>query len=72
MKVEQADTGVLDLPNWDQDELEQMRNAINVVGSTVTDTSKMFGRKEDLDPVYWMMLGPRSAGAGYRQKRQHT
>ena len=55
VKVEQADTGVLDLPNWDQDELEQMRNAINVVGSTVTDTSKMFGRKEDLDPVYWML-----------------
>lgn len=55
VKVEQADTGVLDLPNWDQDELEQTRNAINVVGSTVTNTSKMFGRKEDLDPVYWML-----------------
>lgn len=55
VKVEQADTGALDLPNWDQEELEQTRNAINVVGSTVTDTSKMFGRKEDLDPVYWML-----------------
>jgi hypothetical protein len=55
VKVEQADIGVVDLPNWDQEALEQTRDAINVVGSTVTDTSKMFGRKEDLDPVYWML-----------------
>ena len=55
VKVEQADIGVLDLPNWDQEEVEQTRNAINVVASTITDTSKMFGRKEDLDPVYWML-----------------
>jgi hypothetical protein len=32
-----------------------MRDTINVVASTVTDTSKMFGKKEDLDPVYWML-----------------
>jgi hypothetical protein len=32
-----------------------MRGTINVVGSTVTDSSKFFGKKEELDPVYWML-----------------
>jgi hypothetical protein len=53
--IEQADIGVFDVPEWDQREVEQMRETINVVGSTVTDSSKFFGKKEDLDPVYWMI-----------------
>jgi hypothetical protein len=53
--VEQADTGKFEVPNWKKDHVEQMRDTINVVASTVTDTSKMFGKKEDLDPVYWML-----------------
>ena len=32
-----------------------MRNTINVVAAAVTDSSKMFGNKEDLDPVYWLL-----------------
>jgi len=32
-----------------------MRETINVVAATVTDAGKMFGKKEDLDPVYWML-----------------
>jgi len=53
--VEQADIGMFEVPDWKKDEVEQMRNTINVVSSVVTDTSKMFGRKEKLDPVYWML-----------------
>jgi len=52
--VEQADIGAFEVPDWDQQELEQMRQTINVVTSTLTDTSKMFGKKEELDPAYWM------------------
>ncbi len=55
VKVEQADIGKFEVPNWKKDEVEQMRDTINVVASTVTDTSKMFGKKEELDPVYWML-----------------
>src|SRR5210317_1318332 len=53
--VKQADLGNFEVPNWKKDEVEKMRETINVVASTVTDTSKMFGKKEELDPVYWML-----------------
>jgi len=53
--VKQADIGKFEVPNWNKEEVEQMRNTINVVAATVTDSSKMFGRKEKLDPVYWLL-----------------
>jgi hypothetical protein len=53
--VEQADLGKFEVPDWKKDEVEKMRETINVVASTVTDSSKMFGKKEGLDPVYWML-----------------
>jgi hypothetical protein len=53
--VEQADIGKFEVPDWSQDEVETMRDTINVVASTVTDSSRLFGMKEELDPVYWML-----------------
>ena len=53
--VEQADIGTFEVPDWKKVQVEQMRDMINVVASTVTDSSKMFGKKEDLDPVYWLL-----------------
>jgi len=53
--VEQADIGKFEVPDWKKDEVEKMRETINVVASTVTDSSKIFGKKEELDPVYWML-----------------
>jgi len=55
VKVKQADIGKFEAPNWKKEEVEQMRETINVVAATVTDSSKIFGRKEELDPVYWML-----------------
>ena len=55
VSVKQADIGKLELPDWNKEEVEQMRDTIRVVASTVTDLSKMFGKKEDLDPVYHML-----------------
>ena len=55
VRVEQADLGKFEVPDWKKKEVEEMRNTINVVASTVTDSSKMFGKKEELDPVYWML-----------------
>jgi hypothetical protein len=53
--VEQANMGKFEVPDWKKEEVEKMRVAINVVASTVTDSSKLFGMKEELDPVYWML-----------------
>ena len=53
--VEQADLGKFEVPDWKKDEVEKMRETINVVASTVTDSGKLFGKKEELDPVYWLL-----------------
>lgn len=55
VSVKQADIGKLEVPDWNKEDVEQMRDTIRVVASTVTDLSKMFGKKEELDPVYWML-----------------
>jgi hypothetical protein len=55
VRIKQAERGGFAAPDWNHEEVEELRNAINVVASTVTDTSKMFGSKDELDPVYWML-----------------
>jgi len=55
VSVKQADIGKFEVPDWNKKEVEQMRDTIRVVASTVTDAGKMFGKKEELDPVYWML-----------------
>ena len=51
----QADKGVFEIPNWNKEDVERMRATINVVGATTTESSKFFGKKENLDPVYWLL-----------------
>ena len=51
----QANKGVFEIPNWNKEEVEKMRATINVVGATTTESSKFFGKKENLDPVYWLL-----------------
>ncbi len=53
--VEQADIGKFEVPDWHTEEVEQMRETVNMVAATATDSSKMFGKKEELDPVYWIL-----------------
>jgi hypothetical protein len=51
----QEDIGRFEVPAWKLEEVEEMRNTINVVGSTVKNWGKAFGVKEKLDPVYWTL-----------------
>jgi hypothetical protein len=53
--VNQANKGEFDVPDWKQEDVEAMRNKINVIAAAATDSSKAFGRKEELDPVYWIL-----------------
>ena len=55
IRVSQDDVGVLDLPAWDEAQVAEVRNRIAEVGALATDSSKMFGRKDQLDPVYWTL-----------------
>jgi hypothetical protein len=49
IKVKQASKGKLEIPNWDKKSQDRVRTALQVLASTMTDTSKAFGTKEDTD-----------------------
>ncbi len=49
--VSQESPGVLDVPDWDQDRLAELRKAIHGLGPFVPDSRKMFGTRAEVDPV---------------------
>jgi len=53
--VKQADKGKFEDPGWNKEEVEAMREKINVVAAALPDSTKSFGRKEELDPIYWLL-----------------
>lgn len=55
IKVQQASTGSLDLPEWDEESLSTVRDAINVLAATLSDTSGMLGEKDKLNPIHHLM-----------------
>lgn len=55
IEVRQADKGVFAVPNWDEESLGVVRDAINVLANTMTSTGGMFGEKSKLDPIQHLM-----------------
>ena len=53
--VQQASKGEFHVPEWDLEEVVAMRNTINVLAPFATDSSKTFGLKGELDPLYWTL-----------------
>jgi hypothetical protein len=51
VQVEQASVGTLEVPDWDQASLRTVRDALNVLAATKSDTSGLFGEKAKLNPV---------------------
>ena len=47
----QANAGSFQIPDWDEASLHKVRDAINVLASTKTDASTMFGEKSKLNPI---------------------
>jgi hypothetical protein len=68
IKVEQAGTGGFEAPQWDQGSLARVREAINALAAANggLDSSRMFGRKQDVDEVQHL-IGT-SAGWGGNPK----
>ena len=50
--VKQADKGTFEYPGWNKEEVEAMRDKINVVAALLPDNTKTFGRKEDLSLIH--------------------
>lgn len=53
IQVEQKDVGKFETPNWDPTSLKTMRDALNALAAANggLDSAKMFGRKDQVDPV---------------------
>lgn len=52
--------GKFEIPNWDKASQKKVRDALLVLASTVSDTRRAFGTKEEVDPVQYL-LGAASA-----------
>ncbi|MFT5140819.1 MAG: hypothetical protein ACI9CB_002484 [Rhodothermales bacterium] len=53
--VKQENAGSLDIPDWDEESLTKVRDAINVLAATLSDTSGMLGDKSKLNPIHHLM-----------------
>jgi hypothetical protein len=53
--VSQASPGTFESPDWDQDSQDRMRDAINVLASTISNTHEMFGDVGEVNPVKFLM-----------------
>lgn len=51
----QSDTGRFEVPKWDQASQSKVRDALLVLGSTLPDTNRMYGRKDEVDPVRFVI-----------------
>ena len=60
VKVEQADPGSLEIPDWNEEQVIRLRKAANVLGSTVKDSSRFFGvgcERSELENIMGVAVG---------------
>jgi hypothetical protein len=51
VKVSQNSPGRFEVPNWDQASRKKVHDALLVLGETVPDTRRIFGTKDQVEPV---------------------
>ena len=51
LKVGQQRPGTFQIPNWDEASLKKVRAALLQLGETISDTRRMFGAKDQVEPV---------------------
>lgn len=62
VKVEQQSPGKLELPNWDPVSHKKVKDALLVLASTLPDSDRGFGTKEQVDPVRRLILSASAWG----------
>jgi hypothetical protein len=67
IKVEQKDPGRFETPNWDPVSQKKVRDALLALGETVPDTKRMFGLRNQVDPVRHL-IGSAMAFGGNPEK----
>lgn len=51
IKVEQKNSGKFEVPHWDQVSQKKVRDALLALGSTLPDSKRMFGTKDEVEPI---------------------
>ncbi|MGE8150107.1 DUF1254 domain-containing protein [Pseudomonas vancouverensis] len=67
IQVRQAQSGRFEVPQWDPISQKTVRDALVQLGSTLPDTQRMFGSREQVDPVRHL-IGSATAWGGNPQK----
>lgn len=67
IQVHQTQTGRFEVPAWDQASLKRMRNALLELGQTLPDSRGMFGTRDQVDPVRYL-IGAAMAWGGNHEK----
>jgi hypothetical protein len=65
--VHQDDSGSFDVPDWDPLSQKAVRDALIQLGATLPDSGRMFGSKDDTDPVR-RLIGSAVAWGGNPEK----
>lgn len=67
IQVEQQNPGSFEVPNWDSVSQKKVRDALNILADTLPDKNRMFGTKDEVDPVRFL-LGAASGWGGNPDK----
>lgn len=67
VKAEQLSPGKFEIPDWNQEDQKKVREALLVLGATLPDSKKMFGSKDQVDPVRHL-IGSAMAWGGNPEK----
>ena len=67
IKVEQKSSGKFEIPNWDLESQKKVREALLTLGATLPDSKNMFGTKDTVDPVRFL-IGSAMAWGGNPEK----
>jgi hypothetical protein len=67
VKVEQKSSGTFEVPKWDPVSQKKVRDALIVLGTTMTDTSHAFGMKGEVDPVQRLVAAATTWGGNPRK-----
>lgn len=67
VKVDQASVGRFEVPQWDPVSQKKVRDALILLAGTLPDTRRMFGAKDQVDPVRHL-IGTASGWGGNPEK----
>jgi hypothetical protein len=61
--VQAGGPGIFEVPKWDPVSQKKVRDALLVLASTLPDTSGMYGKKDEVDPVRFVIEAATGWGA---------